>query len=124
MASLASPVVADLDTRIVRTHARPAMPKTPGVKSLYKSAAAAAARQRITLADEARLGASDANLLVAAGLPTIDGLGPVGENDHSVQERILSESLYERVELLVRLLWDLKNWRPERRPIRPRLRRS
>ena len=64
----------------------------------------------ISLSEENRGGALDASLLAASGLPTIDGLGPVGEMDHSENETILKNSLFQRVELLVHLLWNLKTW--------------
>jgi hypothetical protein len=37
----------------------------------------------------------------------------VGEMDHSKNERILKDSLFQRVELLVHLLWDFKDWKQE-----------
>ena len=99
-----------LETNFVRGHARPPMEHTPGTAQLFQKVAQVAARSQIILSEEARWGASDANLLAAVGLPTIDGLGPVGEMDHSENERILEDSLFQRVELLVHLLWDLRDW--------------
>ncbi len=99
-----------LETNFVRGHARPPMEHTPGTAQLFQKVAQVAARSQIILSEEARWGASDANLLAAVGLPTIDGLGPVGEMDHSENERILEDSLFQRVEVLVHLLWDLRDW--------------
>lgn len=98
------------ETDFVKGHARPPMKHTPGTAQLFQEVAQVAARNQIILSEEARWGASDANLLAAVGLPTIDGLGPVGEMDHSEDERIEKDSLFRRVELLVHLLWDLRNW--------------
>ncbi len=53
-------------------------------------------------------------ILGKAGLPTVDGLGPVGERDHSKEERILKDSLFHRIQLLVHLLWDLRLWAQDR----------
>jgi glutamate carboxypeptidase len=86
------------------------MEQTSGTVQLFQEVAQVASRNQIILSEEARWGASDANLLAAAGLSTIDGLGPVGEMDHSEDERILKDSLFQRVELLVHLLWNLRDW--------------
>ena len=110
MASMASPVVLDLQLSLERTHSRPAMPRTPEVARLFKDAEKIARLDGVKLKEEARPGASDANILTAAGLPALDGLGPVGEMDHSNRERILAESLFERILLVVRLLWGLRGW--------------
>jgi glutamate carboxypeptidase len=101
------------EINIVRGRARPPMEHTPGTAQLFLKVAQVAARNQIILSEEARWGASDANLLAAVGLPTIDGLGPVGEMDHSQDERIVKDSLFQRVELLVHLLWDLRDWTSE-----------
>jgi len=100
-----------LQTNFVRGRARPPMEHIPGTAQLFQQVAQVAARNQIILSEEARWGASDANLLAAVGLPTIDGLGPVGEMDHSEDEKIVKDSLFQRVELLVHLLWDLRDWR-------------
>ena len=100
-----------IEINFVRGHARPPMEHGPGTAQLFQEVAQVAASHQIILSEEARWGASDANLLVAVGLPTIDGLGPVGEMDHSEDERIVKDSLFQRVELLIHLLWDLKDWK-------------
>jgi glutamate carboxypeptidase len=99
------------ETNFVRGRARPPMAHAPGTAQLFQKVAQVAARNQIILSEEARWGASDANLLAAVGLPTIDGLGPVGEMDHSEDERIVKDSLFQRVELLIHLLWNLKDWK-------------
>jgi len=97
-------------TKLIKGRARPPMEHIPGTAQLFQQVVQVAARNQINLSEESRWGASDANLLTAVGLPTIDGLGPVGEMDHSEDERIVKASLFQRVELLVNLLWDLRNW--------------
>lgn len=49
-------------------------------------------------------GGSDGNLLAAVGLPTLDGLGPVGDHLHSAEEFIHLRSLLERSQIAVRFL--------------------
>ncbi|UCG11409.1 MAG: M20 family metallopeptidase [Deltaproteobacteria bacterium] len=102
-----SPYHSSLVVQATRSHSRPVMARTPDAARLYQEAVRVARGIQISLSEESRGGASDANLLAASGLPTIDGLGPVGEMDHSENERILKDSLFQRVELLVHLLWNL-----------------
>ncbi len=49
-------------------------------------------------------GGSDGNLLGAAGLPCLDGLGPVGDHLHSPDEFIRLSSLEERAKIAIRFL--------------------
>jgi glutamate carboxypeptidase len=52
------------------------------------------------LRDAATGGASDANTTAAAGVPTLDGLGPVGGDDHGPREWIDLTSVVPRISLL------------------------
>jgi glutamate carboxypeptidase len=52
-------------------------------------------------------GACDGNRLAAAGLPTIDSLGPCGGDLHSPTEYVLLDSLVERAKLTALLLLKL-----------------
>jgi len=56
------------------------------------------------LSDAPTGGASDANTTAAAGVPTLDGLGPVGGNDHSPAEWSDVASVPQRLALLAGLL--------------------
>jgi glutamate carboxypeptidase len=49
-------------------------------------------------------GGSDGNLLAAAGMPTLDGLGPVGDHLHSPQEFVRLPTLVERARIAARFL--------------------
>ncbi|MEQ9080016.1 MAG: M20/M25/M40 family metallo-hydrolase, partial [Sandaracinaceae bacterium] len=49
-------------------------------------------------------GGSDANLLAAAGVPCIDGLGPWGQGAHRTSEWCSLDSLRRRTEALARFL--------------------
>lgn len=51
------------------------------------------------LPTEERGGVSDANIVSAAGVLTLDGFGPFGDGDHTVHERALKKSFEERVAL-------------------------
>jgi len=47
-----------------------------------------------------RGGVSDSGNIVAAGVPTLDGLGIVGEFAHNLKEYGLLQSMYDRTKLL------------------------
>lgn len=49
-------------------------------------------------------GGSDGNLLAAAGLPCLDGLGPIGDHLHSDREYVRVSSLAERARIAARFL--------------------
>jgi len=43
---------------------------------------------------------SDASWTAELGIPTLDGLGPIGEDDHSPAERIVVSSIPDRIGLV------------------------
>ncbi len=53
---------------------------------------------------EMRGGVSDANFISHSGTMVLDGLGPIGGDDHSPQEYILGRSLAPRIELTAHIL--------------------
>src|SRR5262249_60542852 len=68
---------------------RPPMEPTPASQALYARAQAAAAALGFELGAARVGGASDGNLTAAAGVPTLDGLGPPGSGAHARGEPIL-----------------------------------
>ena len=102
-----TPVCPECECRVKVLNRRPAMPVTPGSKALYGTLTGVAAEAGITVGREHRRGTSDANFFGSAGVPTLDGLGPVCHDDHTLDERILISSLAERTTLLALLLVDL-----------------
>ncbi len=78
---------------------RPPMPEGGRGEVLYSLAREAAGELGIPLGREGRGGVSDANFIAAAGLAVLDGLGPVGDFDHSPGEYILKKSLPQRCAL-------------------------
>jgi glutamate carboxypeptidase len=86
---------------------RPAMPLTEGTEALYGVAMRLAGSLGIPFGREHRRGTSDANFFGSAGIPTIDGLGPVCLDDHTARERIHIPSLAERTALLALLLVEV-----------------
>ena len=49
-------------------------------------------------------GGSDGNLTAALGVPTLDGLGAVGEGAHAANESILVDRIADRTTLIAKLL--------------------
>jgi glutamate carboxypeptidase len=71
---------------------------------LVDHAVSLAARLGFPLRDAATGGASDANTTAGMGVPTIDGLGPVGGLDHSPGEYLEVDSIAPRTALLAALI--------------------
>jgi glutamate carboxypeptidase len=80
------------------------MEKKEGGAKLAASAKEVAAELGFELEDAATGGASDANTTSAAGVPTLDGLGPIGGDDHGPREWISVPSVVPRIALLAGLL--------------------
>lgn len=83
---------------------RPPMERTRGTVALFKRARALAAELGIPLEETATGGASDGNFTSALGIPTLDGMGAVGEGAHARHESILLEHLVPRTALLAGML--------------------
>ena len=79
---------------------RPPMPQSSGNRELFDCIQTIADRLGIPIKEERRHGVSDANLIAALGVAVVDGLGPIGGNDHSSEEYLVKESLLKRSTLL------------------------
>jgi len=90
--------------RMIIDSSRQAMPQSPGNKGLFKKIKILAKELGISVVPELRQGVSDANTIAAAGIPVIDGLGPIGAKDHSEDEYIKKSSLHERAILFANIL--------------------
>ena len=72
--------------------------------ALYAKARALAKEIGVTLGEAYVGGGSDGNFTAALGVPTLDGLGAVGEGAHSPGENIVIRALAERAALVASLL--------------------
>jgi len=79
---------------------RPPFEKTQGNMALYKKLQEAAEDMDIEIFDIATGGASDGNFTSFAGIPTIDGMGAVGDGGHALSEYIDIDKSIERTVLL------------------------
>ena len=56
------------------------------------------------LPTEQRGGVSDANIVASQGVTTLDGFGPFGDGDHTINERALKSSFEQRIALMTQIL--------------------
>jgi glutamate carboxypeptidase len=83
---------------------RPPMERTAGVVQLYEKAKAIAKDFGWKLEEAAVGGGSDGNFTAGMGIPTLDGLGGVGEGAHAIHESIVIADLPRRAALLAGLI--------------------
>jgi len=80
------------------------MERKAGVAALYKKAQAIAKQIGWKLEEAAVGGGSDGNFTAGIGIPTLDGLGAVGEGAHAIHEYIVISELPRRALLLAGLI--------------------
>ena len=83
---------------------RPPLERATGVISLFDKASQVAKQLDWDLEEASVGGGSDGNFTAALGIPTLDGLGAVGEGAHSTGEFILQSELPRRAALLAGLI--------------------
>ncbi len=83
---------------------RPPMERSRGTVKLFRQAQALAAELGFALEEAATGGGSDGNFTAALGIPTLDGMGAVGEGAHARHESVLLEHLAPRTALLAGML--------------------
>jgi glutamate carboxypeptidase len=80
------------------------MERTAGVAALYKKSQEIARQVGWKLDEAAVGGGSDGNFTAGMGIPTLDGLGGVGEGAHAVHEYIVISELPRRALLLAEMI--------------------
>jgi glutamate carboxypeptidase len=83
---------------------RPPLEPSAGGRKLFRLAAQLGRELGVELSECAVGGASDGNFTAALGIPTLDGLGAVGEGAHAPQESVVIGRLAERSALLAKLV--------------------
>ncbi len=83
---------------------RPPMERSVGTVRLFEMARRLAPFE---LKEAATGGGSDGNFTAALGVPTLDGMGAVGEGAHAAHESLLLEELVPRTELLAAMLREV-----------------
>ncbi|MDM5092051.1 M20 family metallopeptidase [Aeromonas rivipollensis] len=102
-----NPFLRGCRVEVDRQSFKPAMRPSGDTEALMALVEAAAADEGISFNWLEAGGGSDANFTAAAGVPSLDGLGPMGGGFHSEAEFLLLESIEPRIRLLQRVLGKL-----------------
>jgi glutamate carboxypeptidase len=102
-----TPLTPDTSLEVRGELNRPPMERTPEAVQRYELARQIAAQIGYELSETGTGGGSDGNFTAALGVPTIDGLGAVGNGAHSANEFILVSMLPKRAALVAGLLMEL-----------------
>ena len=83
---------------------RPPMERSEGIVRLFRLAQKLAKEVGVAAEESLTGGGSDGNFTAALGIPTLDGLGGVGEGAHAANESILVDRIADRTALLAKLI--------------------
>lgn len=83
---------------------RPPMERSRATVALYRRAQKLAEGLGFRLEEAATGGGSDGNFTAAMGVPTLDGMGAVGEGAHASHESVLLKDLVPRMALLAEMI--------------------
>jgi glutamate carboxypeptidase len=96
---------AQLQVRVMSN--RPAWQPSAATDELLAKVVAAGRSVGQEVGGAAASGAADTNLTGWLGIPTLDGLGPVGKGAHAVHEQVIAATLAERVALVAAIIKTL-----------------
>lgn len=96
--------VPDTTAQVTGGMNRPPMEKTAGADAALDVARAIVAALGVSFEEVSSGGGSDGNFTAALGVPTLDGLGPVGRNAHSPDEWLHIPSVPDRIALVAGLM--------------------
>jgi glutamate carboxypeptidase len=94
------PILADTRLEISGGLNRPPMERTPTMIATFEQAKRLGASLGLNLEEGSTGGGSDGNFTGALGIPTLDGIGAIGDGAHASNEHIIIESLVDRMTLL------------------------
>ena len=86
---------------------RPPLERTAAVEKLFVHAQSLMRDLGLPLGEATTGGGSDGNFTSAVGVPTLDGLGAVGDGAHAPHEHVIISKLPERAALVAGLLATL-----------------
>ncbi|EDP59687.1 M20 family metallopeptidase [Vibrio sp. AND4] len=101
---LETPFVNGVSIKLVREAYKPSMVPNVQTEKLMTLVEEAASELAVDINWKEVGGGSDANNTAILGVPTLDGLGPVGAGFHSDQEYLLLESIEPRIKMLMRIV--------------------
>ncbi|MDA0149080.1 M20 family metallopeptidase [Vibrio sp. LaRot3] len=103
----AQPFTPDVVVEMDREAYKPSMVASEQTQALMALVEESAQELNIDINWKEVGGGSDANNTAILGVPTLDGLGPIGAGFHSDQEYLLLESIEPRIRMLMRVLEKL-----------------
>ncbi len=83
---------------------RPPLERSAAVVKLFETAKAVAADIGLTLGEGSAGGGSDGNFTAAIGVPTLDGIGAIGDGAHALHEHVEIDALVSRAAVIAGLL--------------------
>lgn len=98
------PVLRGAKIEVRRCRSRPPLERTVAVRTLFRHAQSLMREIGLPLGEAATGGGSDGNFTAALGVPTLDGLGAIGDGAHSPREHVLVHALPVRAALIAGLL--------------------
>jgi glutamate carboxypeptidase len=101
------PILKGARVEVQRTGDRPPLERTAAVRKLFSHAQSLMREMGLPLGEASTGGGSDGSFTAALGVPTLDGLGAVGDGAHSPREHVLIRALPERAALIAGLLASL-----------------
>ena len=101
------PILKGARVEIRAERSRPPLERTAATRALFRQAQSLMRELGLPLGEAATGGASDGNLTAALGVPTLDGLGAVGDSPHNPREHVVIRALPQRAALIAGLLASL-----------------
>lgn len=101
------PFNSETTVTVTGSFERMPLERTPGTVALFEVARRVGGALGLTLEEGSSGGGSDGNFTSAMGVPTLDGLGAVGDGSHAEHEYVETASLPERAAVLAGLLCEV-----------------
>jgi glutamate carboxypeptidase len=101
------PILKGARVELRRAGDRPPLERTAAVRKLFAHAQSLMREMGLLLGEASTGGGSDGSFTAALGVPTLDGLGAVGDCAHSPREHVIIRALPERAALIAGLLATL-----------------
>ena len=99
-----TPVLNEAKISVKKSNERPPMERDATMDRCFEQAKQLAANLGYELAEQGSGGGSDGNITAAIGVPTLDGLGPMGEGAHAAHEQVVISTIPARAALLDRIV--------------------
>jgi glutamate carboxypeptidase len=101
------PAVAGVELKVVGEMNRPPMERTDAIVELFQKVQKIGEELALAVQEGSTGGGSDGNFTAALGVPTLDGLGAMGDGAHAVHEHVLVSHLAARTGFLAAILLAL-----------------